>query len=81
VKMVKFISVNTVYAVTTNNTLRAIASEQVAKDLYGDDWNKQIDDIQDVFFGNYNFGEDIDGVNDYNVQTEIDNAQTFDDTI
>ncbi|PJA45366.1 hypothetical protein CO174_03515 [Candidatus Uhrbacteria bacterium CG_4_9_14_3_um_filter_50_9] len=65
-RMVKFQSVPTVYAVEQGGILRAIASEEVAVALYGEDWNQQIDDISDAFFGNYSFGEDIDESEDYN---------------
>ncbi len=68
-KMVKFITVNTVYAVGEEGDLRAIDSETTAKAIYGSTWNRQIDDISDAFFGNYSFGEDIDNVSDYDAST------------
>ena len=64
-KMVKFQSVPTVYAVEARGVLRAIASEEIAKALYGADWNQQIDDISDAFYGHYDFGDDIDSSDDY----------------
>ncbi len=64
-KMVKFLSVPTVYTVSKGGQLRAIASEEIAIDLYGTDWNKQIDDIPDAFYGNYSFGESIESADDY----------------
>jgi photosystem II stability/assembly factor-like uncharacterized protein len=66
-KMVKFRTVNTVYAVSKKGELRAIGSEAVAKSLYGDTWNKQIDDISDVFISNYSFGTKIEKTSDYSV--------------
>ena len=66
-KMVKFQTVNTVYVVKQGGVLRAISSEEVATDLYGSTWNKQIDDISDAFFGNYSFGSDVNSATDYNV--------------
>lgn len=69
-RMVKFQSVPTVYAVSKGGVLRAIGSEQVAKDLYGTDWNKKIDDIQDAFYGNYTFGTKIEKASDYDVVAE-----------
>lgn len=65
VKMVKFQSVNTVYAISAPAELRPIASEAVAEELYGSEWNTQIDDIPDVFIGNYSFGEEINLAQDY----------------
>lgn len=69
-KMVKFQSVNTVYAVSKTGMLRAIGSEQVAGELYGTDWNKKIDDISDAFYGNYTFGAKIEKMGDYDVAAE-----------
>lgn len=78
-RMVKFLSVPTVYAVSEGGVLRAIASESVATDLYGDDWNQQIDDISDAFLGNYSFGEDIDSVEDYDVTAVSNGTASLDD--
>lgn len=64
-RMVKFITLNTVYAVGTSGELRGIASEELAISLYGSTWNTQIDDISDAFHGNYTFGENIDSTSDY----------------
>lgn len=63
--MVKFITQNTVYAVGEAGELRAVASEDVAESIWGSDWNLQIHDISDAFFGNYRFGEDIDSTSDF----------------
>ncbi len=78
-KMVKFQSVKTVYAVEKGGVLRAIASEQVAIDLYGVEWNKNIDDISDIFYGNYTFGEEIDESSDYSVENSQNSTLTIDD--
>lgn len=65
VKMVKFQTVPTVYAVAKGGVLRPISSEAVAASLYGSTWNKQIDDISDVFYGNYTIGASINSSADY----------------
>jgi len=77
VKMVKFQTLNTVYAVAKGGVLRAIASEAVAISLYGATWNKQIDDISDAFFLNYSFGADINAAADYNVSAEMNAVTTI----
>ncbi len=79
VKMVKFQTVNTVYAVEQGGVLRAIASEDIAEDLYGSDWNQQIDDISDAFFSNYSFGSDIDDAGDYDVDDVYDSVSSLED--
>jgi photosystem II stability/assembly factor-like uncharacterized protein len=80
-KMVKFQSVTTVYAVSKTGMLRAIGSEQAAKDLYGMDWNKQIDDISDAFFGNYTFGTKIEKATDYDVAAEKTSVSSLDENL
>mgnify|MGYP001596304061 CR=1 FL=1 len=55
-KMVKIDTSPKVYAVAPGGILRWVATEQVAIDLYGADWNKQIDDVPDSFFTNYMIG-------------------------
>lgn len=79
VKMVKFQSVNTVYAVSAPAQLRPIASESVAEELYGSEWNTHIDDIPDVFIGNYSFGEEIESAQDYDSDEQESNVSGISD--
>lgn len=78
-RMVKFQSVQTVYAVEANGVLRAIASEEVAQNLYGSDWNQRIDDISDAFYGNYDFGETINSADDYSLDEAETSVESLDD--
>lgn len=78
-RMVKFLSVPTVYAVVKGGELRSIASEEIATELYGDDWNQQIDDISDAFYGNYTFGEPIESAEDYVPDLAAEAVTTLDD--
>ncbi len=74
-RMVKFLTVNTVYAVGIDGALRPIDSEATATALYGSTWNQQIDDISDAFFGNYAFGDDIVADDEYDrneVEASVD---------
>lgn len=73
VRLVKFTSSPVVYAVSANNMLRAITSENVAKNLYGAGWAKKIDDISDAFMGDYQFGTAIDSSFSFNPTTEAAN--------
>lgn len=59
VHLVKFQTFSTVFAVERGGVLRAIQGEDVARDLYGLEWNKNVHDISDVFFNNYTYGDDI----------------------
>jgi hypothetical protein len=76
-KMVKFTTVDKVYAVAHGGILRWVTSEAAAKALHGSAWNKEIDDISDAFFVNYSFGPDISKGEDYNRSLELDQAQTI----
>ena len=66
-KLVKFQTVPTVFAVEAKGVLRALATEEIAASLYGPNWNKYVDDISDVFFGNYTFGTKIETASNYSV--------------
>ena len=81
VRMVKFLSWNTVYTVSAGGELRAVPSEEVAIALYGDDWNQQIDDISDAFFSNYSFGDDLADENDYDADDAYGEVDDIDDDI
>jgi len=59
VKMVKAQTDPKVYAVSRGGLLRWISSEAIAKQLYGNDWNKIIDYIPDAFWINYQLGTPI----------------------
>lgn len=58
-RMVKLQTDPKVYAVERGDVLRWIQSAETAEELYGADWNKQIDDIPDSFFVNYTLGDPI----------------------
>ncbi|MBI5370088.1 S8 family serine peptidase [Candidatus Uhrbacteria bacterium] len=68
-RLVKFQSVPTVYAVSKGGVLRPIPHESIAQAWYGMEWNKQVDDIADVFFGNYKQGTAIASSIDYDPAT------------
>ncbi|NQV89538.1 MAG: hypothetical protein HQ488_04420 [Parcubacteria group bacterium] len=78
-RMVKFLSVPTVYTVSIGSELRSIASEEIAVGMYGDDWNQQIDDISDAFYGNYSFGEPIEAIEDYIPELASEAVSSLDD--
>jgi hypothetical protein len=81
VKMVKFMTDAKVYAVEVGGVLRPIATETVAIDLYGPNWNQQIDDISDAFFANYRFGDPINSSADFHPADESSYANTIDDDL
>lgn len=77
-KLVKFIAVNTVYAIGTSGELRGIDSEATASAIYGTSWNHMVDDISDAFHGNYIFGTDITSSADYNSASVYNSVNQID---
>jgi hypothetical protein len=77
-RMVKFTTLNRVYAVARGGVLRWVTTEEVARQLYGTNWATQIDDIADVFYINYTFGADITSSSQFNPSYEASLAQTID---
>lgn len=65
-RMIKIQSDPKTYAVDAHGTLRHITSEAVATGLYGANWNKEIDDVPDAFFSNYNMGDPITSASQFN---------------
>lgn len=73
-RLVKFRSVKTVYVVTGPNVLRPIASEADARALYGASWNRQIDDVSDIFLGDYAIGDTVRSAAEIDRLGELDRA-------
>ena len=78
IRLVKFATLNNVYAVARGGKLRWIKTEAAAKELYGDDWNKKIDDISDAFYLDYTFGADVNVAGDFSPSGETAAATTID---
>jgi len=58
-KMIKITSDPKTYAVSRGGLLRWVQSEKIAESLYGQDWNRMIDDVDVSFFFNYTIGKPI----------------------
>lgn len=78
VRLVKFQTLAKTYAVARGGTLRWITSEDVARSLYGADWNRKVDDISDAFYLNYSFSTDIVSTDQYNQAAETAIATSID---
>ena len=79
IRMVKIVSDPTVYAVSANAELRAIESEEVAVELYGEDWATMVDDLPDYFFTNYWIGSSIEVASQFDVAIEETDATSIND--
>lgn len=71
VRMLKIESDPKVYAVSRGGILRWIKTEAIARTLYGEQWNTQVDDISSAFFVNYTLGSTIETSSDYSPPLEI----------
>ncbi|MDA1038560.1 MAG: hypothetical protein O2877_02640 [bacterium] len=80
-RLVKFPTLNTVFAVLARGVLRPIGSEAVASALYGHDWNTKVDDISEAFYGNYTYGEPIVDVAEYNVNAQTSAVVSINDNL
>ncbi|KKW34545.1 MAG: hypothetical protein UY81_C0070G0004 [Candidatus Giovannonibacteria bacterium GW2011_GWA2_53_7] len=78
-KMVKFPSVSQVYAVARYGVLRPIVSETVARELYGANWNQQIDDVSEAFYSNYVFGDDLTHAIGFDVEAQRNSVSSIND--
>ncbi len=58
-RLVKLQTDPKVYAVESGNKLRWITSESIATTLYGATWALRVDDMPDVFFADYAYGNPI----------------------
>jgi len=70
VKMIKINSDPTVYVIANGGELRGIPSEEVAEELYGSNWNTQIDDVPDGFFSNYTLGSELEFASQFDPASE-----------
>ncbi|MCC7522443.1 Ig-like domain-containing protein [Candidatus Uhrbacteria bacterium] len=58
-RLVKFQSDSKTYLPTKGGVLRWVQSEDVVRNWFGSDWNREVDDISEAFYVNYKFGEPI----------------------
>jgi len=77
-RLVKFRTLNTIYVVSRGGLLRAIASEAIAKTLYGNEWGGKVDDLDDTIYMNYAFGTDVASPSDYHPTTETSAVTNID---
>lgn len=78
VRMVKFTTDPKVYAVAGGGVLRWITTEEIARALYGDDWNAKIDDIPDTFYTDYAFGNEVASMDEYDIAIELQENASID---
>lgn len=57
--LVKMPSDPSVYVVESDGILREIPREEVAEDLFGDDWEARVDDVSEAFWSSFTVGEPL----------------------
>jgi hypothetical protein len=76
--LVQFVTMDTpwritdtkVYAVSQGGVLRWVKTAELARGIFGTDWEKKIIAVPEVFATNYIFGNDISVASDYNLVAE-----------
>ncbi len=64
-RLIKIQSDPKVYAVSQGGVLRWVKNEQLAEGLYGSNWQEQVIDISAAFFINYQIGQPIEKLADF----------------
>jgi len=80
-KLVKYPTADPVYAVEKGGVLHALASEEVAAELYGTAWNKQVDDVSESFYSNYTYGDPIVTHADFDVAVQTQSVDSINDNL
>lgn len=62
--LVKVPSLPAVYVVDVGNVLRHVTTEALARELFGDSWNRQVHDLQESLLFTYEFSTPIDEASD-----------------
>jgi len=77
VKMVKIVSDTKVYAVGRGGVLRWIKTEEMARTIFGKDWNRQVVDLPVSLFVNYKVGAPIEAPGQYFWSKEQESSPTI----
>ena len=77
-RMVKIQTDPRVYAVARGGVLRWVQTEELARALYGDAWNRNVSDVPDAFFTNYRIQNEIVQSTDFSASSEQSAAATID---
>lgn len=77
-RLVKIQSDPKVYAVSQGGILRWVKTEELARSLYGSNWQAQVIDISDAFFINYQIGQPIEALIDFDPFLEKNSVVAID---
>lgn len=77
-RLVKFQTDHKTYLPTRGGILRWMKTEDVARGLFGVDWNRSVDDISEAFYVNYRFGTPLDNALDAPLDLVRSSVQSID---
>lgn len=77
-RLIKIQSDPKVYAVSQGGVLRWVKTEEIARALYGENWKNQVIDISDAFFINYQLGQPIEVVTEFDPFLEKNQVVSID---
>lgn len=80
-KLVKFQTDPKVYLPTKGGILRWAKTENIVQTWFGNEWNKNVDDISEAFYVNYTFGTPIEGPYDVSLDVIKDTARTVNENL
>lgn len=80
-RLIKFPSDPKVYAVAFPHVLRWIRTPDLAVQLFGQYWSKNVNDLSEAFAPSYTFGKNIALVSDYNTAQELSGAGSIDSVL
>jgi hypothetical protein len=77
-RLLKLQTRSEVYAVSKNGVLRHLASEEVAREIFGSQWRTLVDDLPEAFFAGYRVGPVIVNSADYAALAERTSSPNID---
>jgi len=78
-RLIKFNTDSKVYAISKGGVLRWVKTEAIAAALYGSQWNKNVDDLSDTFYGDYTLGTDVNAASDFSASSQEASVVTIGD--
>lgn len=78
--LVKF-NTDIVYAVSYGGQLRAIANEEIARAIFGEQWSSLVYDVSISFFGDYRIGDSIESSEDFSQKAVRSATRSIDVTL
>lgn len=79
--LLKVPSVPAVYVVDAGNVLRHVTTEAIARELFGETWNKKVNDLPESLLFSYEVGSPIENADGIDMNRVLDPFLTVDDEL